>query len=664
MANKTVAVNIDVNAKSLNDLEGDLKGINKQIDQIEESSSKMTVDQKFKGAAGSIKAFAGAVEAAVGATILLGVESKVFEEYERYALGALSFGRGIFDLTEGINDMRESTLLANAATKAQDILNKVTAVSARALGIATNTASTAFKGLKAAIAATGIGLLVVAIGFVIEKLMMMADATDAANAAQKKFNDSIQENVNLLNEQNTAINNTLEQELLRAELAGEAEGELENKRLIAHGDRMLRFDEAEARAKDALTEAKKYGEEEVAAAEKALQQIRDARDNDDRSETNRRLKRSIAIKKQAATDAKAKLEADKKYAKDKAALETKLREETATTQEEFEFNQLDKVSDYYEKLIDEAEKYGFDTTKLELKRQEVLSKLFTEFDNKEFIRQDAYLTEVNSLILASNEAYTDYLIQTGEARAKILESQQYNERERLKEDEDIALEDLRLRFDQELITYVEYLELKEQTENVFTNRSLALKEKQLNQTKELADQEKIIALELNQYKVGLYAQAAGDIAATAAALFEDNKQVAMAAVAIEAAASIAGVVANTAVANARALAELGPVVGAGVVVAQKIAAGASIIAIGIQKGIAIDKISKASKNSSPSTSGGSVSGLGSGGASISRSSSLNQQGPIAQPEASSACMRTYVLAGDVTSDQEANAKLSRKRNIA
>jgi hypothetical protein len=664
MANKTVAVNIDVNAKSLNDLEGDLKGINKQIDQIEESSSKMTVDQKFKGAAGSIKAFAGAVEAAVGATILLGVESKVFEEYERYALGALSFGRGIFDLTEGINDMRESTLLANAATKAQNILNKVTAASARALGIATNTASTAFKGLKAAIAATGIGLLVVAIGFVIEKLMMMADATDAANAAQKKFNDSIQGNVNLLNEQNTAINNTLEQELLRAELAGEAEGELENKRLIAHGDRMLRFDEAEARAKDALTEAKKYGEEEVAAAAKALQQIRDSKDNDDRTETNRRLKRDIAIKKQAADEIRVEREKNKKLKEERDKFEVTLREATASTAEEYEYNELERVNDHYDNLIQQAEKYGFDTAKLELKREQELSRLFTKFEITRELGAEQHLSEMEGIYLESITAYTDYMEAIGSTAKEILRLRHTEEIASLDNQQILEQESLRVRFDQELLTYAEYGELKVKLEEKFANQTAALKAKQLNQIKELADQEKIIALELNAYKVGLYAQAAGDIAATAAALFEDNKQVAMAAVAIEAAASIAGVVANTAVANARALAELGPVVGAGVVIAQKIAAGASIIAIGIQKGIAIDKISKASKNSSPSTSGGSVSGLGSGGAAISRSSSLNQQGPIAQPEASSACMRTYVLAGDVTSDQEANAKLSRKRNIA
>ena len=662
MADKTVAVKIDVNAKSLGELEGDLKGVNKQVDQLESNVAGLSVDQKFKAAQGAIKGFAGAVEAAVGAVGLLGIESKIFDNYERYALATISFGRGIFDMAEGMSDLRESGVLANIMLKSQNALNKVTAASAKALGIATNTASTAFKGLRAAIAATGIGLLVVAIGFAIEKLMMMADATDQAKKATDDFNASLKENEDLLNDQLSSLDAVLQTELLLAEEAGEAEQDLEDKRTDQHGQRMLRYDEAEARAKDALVEARKFGEEEIKNAQDTLDKIEEAREKDERNENNRRIQRRINIKKQAAAEAKIKLDAEDKFQKDKQAFEITYREETATTQEQFEYNELERVNNHYDELIELAEKYGFDVSNIVNKREQELTRLATKQDLIRKQRAEELANEISEINTTKLEDTLRIAQMMGASAQSVLEGQQQLERERLENLAQSELLSLKNRLDAELITIEEYTALKIATEQRYSSATAALKLEQAEQSRLLAEQEKIIALELKDYKVSLARQTGDDISFVLQTLFAENKAVAIAGTTIEAAGAIAGIVSNTAVANARALAELGPIAGVPVVAAQKIAAGASIAAVLAQKGKTIADILKTSKDA-PAGGAGST-GIPSGPSAASGERGDFTQGPVPQPEAASACMRTYVLTGDVTSGIEAEAKLSRKRNIA
>jgi len=143
MAQKEVLIKINVDDKSLEQLTQELKGVGAEIKTIETQTAGLDIEQKFMAADGAIKAFAGAVEAAVGAIGLLGIESKVFEEYERYALAAISFSRGIFDLSEGFQKLKQSTLLATLQT---EIFAKVT---------------------RKALISTGIGALVVALGTVV-----------------------------------------------------------------------------------------------------------------------------------------------------------------------------------------------------------------------------------------------------------------------------------------------------------------------------------------------------------------------------------------------------------------------------------------------------------------------------------------------------------------
>ena len=145
MAKQVVNIDVQVQTKSLNDLEKELAGINEELKQVaigskafDELSTKaqgvtkelekansaaegFTDDKKFMAADGAIKAMAGSVSGVVGALGLLGVESEAFGEMEKKAASAIAVSMGIKDVSEGFNQLRKSTVLAQVAQKAYTV---------------------------------------------------------------------------------------------------------------------------------------------------------------------------------------------------------------------------------------------------------------------------------------------------------------------------------------------------------------------------------------------------------------------------------------------------------------------------------------------------------------------------------------------------------------
>ena len=650
MADKTVAVKIDVNAKSLNDLEGDLKGVNTQIDQIESSASKMTVDQKFQGAAGALKTFAGAVEAAVGATILLGVESEVFEKYERYALGAISFGRGIFDLTEGIKDMRESTLLANIALGAQNLLNKATAVSARALGIATNTASFSMKALKVAIASTGIGLLVVGVGLLIEKLMSLADATDTAKEAQDELNASLERNRKLAENSVKDLEFYGEKEMLLLKERGGTAEEIEKLEQEIFDEKMTRLVEGQAMAEALVYDEEVKDIEEGKRRKDHLRYMNDLVEKSEKQEELRLIQYRIDKKKRQEEDDKQALKDREDFLKDWERL-------TFLSNEERRALQIKQVEIEYLDLLEKAEKYGFSLEEVEKKKNIALTKLKNLFRSEDLQAELAYRTELNALNSDIEQTAID-----------ILEAQTV----RIEENTFIRLQLIQQRYDAENTILqnaqaqeAAQLEIRklngEISETEYQELLLGIQEYYADQTTLLNMRTQNDIVKVNQdaddailqSKLALWAQLAVGFG-NLSQLFEQGTAAAKT-------AALAQIAINTAVGYVQ-----------GLDIAQKSAAGtgpaaafafpifyATQIAAVLGAAVQAKRIlsTKKAGSTAPSTSSPSPSA----GQSALRSV---QQAQIPQVDQASACMRTYVLAGDVTSDQEANAKLSRKRNIA
>jgi len=167
MATKTYKIDIDVESKTLGQLEDELGQINEELKQVDRNSeafknlSKQSqtltaeiektnnaingiqLEDKLQAADGAIKVFGGSLQTVVGTLGTLGIESEVFGEFEEKAASAIAVGMGIKDVSEGFGQFTQ--------------VMKKSGIAAKLFGNTT----------KTALVATGIGAFVVALGLVI-----------------------------------------------------------------------------------------------------------------------------------------------------------------------------------------------------------------------------------------------------------------------------------------------------------------------------------------------------------------------------------------------------------------------------------------------------------------------------------------------------------------
>lgn len=147
MATKTYNIDINVQSKTLGELEDQLAEINEELKQVDRNSDAFkdltkqaqatekelakvnkqiegfTAEDKFMAADGAIKAFAGSLSGAVGLMAAFGIESEAFADFEKQAIGAIALGVGLKDISEGY---RQLSLSFKAATGAQLGFNAAT----------------------------------------------------------------------------------------------------------------------------------------------------------------------------------------------------------------------------------------------------------------------------------------------------------------------------------------------------------------------------------------------------------------------------------------------------------------------------------------------------------------------------------------------------------
>ena len=138
MATKTYKVVIDVDSGDVKQLEKQLQGVSSEIKEIDQEVGGLTMDDKFKAAAGSVKVMAGALAGAVGTLGLFGVESEVFGEFEKKAASAIAVAVGFRDVAEGLYEMRTALKGVTAAqlkANAAALLNPYVAVAAAVVAL-------------------------------------------------------------------------------------------------------------------------------------------------------------------------------------------------------------------------------------------------------------------------------------------------------------------------------------------------------------------------------------------------------------------------------------------------------------------------------------------------------------------------------------------------
>ena len=304
------------------------------IQEARETADLFDPGKKFQALTNTLSAVAGGFAAVQGAIGLFGSESKELEKQLLKVQSALALTQGLSTIADSAKDFQRLNAIVQSSTifmRANAAANTATAATMKALGIAVDTTSTSFRVLKGAIAATGIGLAVIAIGELISAISNYTSAAERAKEAQDKLNESITKSAEgALQAEIDQINRSNDLLIAQAKLRGASEKEIFE---IEQSSRRLRI-AARNRFNKEVADADKQ------AADKNLSEIRKEQDN-------------IVIN-------------DINFQTSEKERKRKLREQEIKEQEEFEKRLLEGRQ--------RAAKAGLDFDKLELERRERLKK--------------------------------------------------------------------------------------------------------------------------------------------------------------------------------------------------------------------------------------------------------------------------------------------------
>ena len=209
------AVQAATKAAELKDAIGDAKAL----------TDAFNPDAKFKAFTSSLSAVAGGFGAVQGAMGLLGTESDQVQQTLLKVQSAMAISQGLQSIGEGIDSFKQLGAVIQNTTIFQKANNAVTVIATKiqqAFGVATVGVGRSFTLLKTAIAATGIGLLVVGLGSLIGKISSWTSSTDSAKAANDRLNATIDEQNRLFEKNRQALQNAREDAILEAKIKGES----------------------------------------------------------------------------------------------------------------------------------------------------------------------------------------------------------------------------------------------------------------------------------------------------------------------------------------------------------------------------------------------------------------------------------------------------------
>ena len=257
----------------------------------------------------------GAFSVATSASALLGDENKDLQETMLKVESAIGLTVGIQSIANALQ--KESALaigINSVATKAQiGFQLAYTAVVGGTTG--------ALKALRVALVSTGVGALVVGLGFLVAKLTESKEATEdnekaleSLTEAQKRFNQSLQSEL-------SGIENSTKARVLRAKIAGQSEAELRDIEKNGEADRATAYDAELKRLDKELQNNKLTAKEYKLLLDQrnklADESLKLAQDRD-----NQQLEFELSLaEKRRGAEEKANKTAEEKLAERKKALE-------------------------------------------------------------------------------------------------------------------------------------------------------------------------------------------------------------------------------------------------------------------------------------------------------------------------------------------------------
>lgn len=608
MATKTYKVVIDVESQDVEKLEQQLKGVSKEVQEINTDVNALEMEDKFRAATGGIKVMTGALSGAVGTLGLLGVESEKFGDFEKKAASAIAVAIGFKDVSEGIFEFATVTKKAGGIVKM--------------FGLTT----------KKALIATGIGAFVVLVGTMIA---YWDEITAAVKKAGSQFGflgtamDGIKAAFNRIIEAARPVLEFLGIIPTLEEAAAEAVRKAAEEAIPALERQIELMKARGATAEEVYKAEKKLAETRLAAAEK----------EEEVEKAAHQLALTVAAEQKRLDD--------EKEARRKAAREERKRQEEEAAREAMENEK--EATDFLKMLKDQELDFlaKTDEEKLALqyeRTQAEIDELITSEEKKAAIKLQAE-ENYQAQLAAIKEAQA--IVEKENLAAKEAELSEILEYYRIQNIEDVfekAQEELRIESERE----VARLQMLGATEAQIAAVKAYYAGQSALIVAEQTAWEKMNAEDKKQFLIEAAAQTFGNLAQI---LGEESK--AGKAAAIGEAIIRTYQAANAAYASLAVIPIVGPALGA-IAAAAAVAAGIANV-----KKIKSTKVYGGGSGGGPPIPGGG--GAATGAPSFNLASSQAVSAP--QPENTTPTVRAYVLSGDARSAEEADAKLNSRRSL-
>ena len=658
MADKTVKIKVDVETdvepslKQLRELKRQLKEtaagsaeftvLQRQIDDVQDSlAGARTGAGNFADVLGRLPGPIGAIGGQAAGTI------QTLKQFGGLKLGNIQ--ASFTELSNDIGDIVTGFGNLTGITKVYTVLNGFLAKSFVAVGVGEAAAATGAKAFAAALTATGIGAIVVALGLLVTTLMNYADAAERAAETQKKLNEARKEmNAEALTVEQAALKRSIDLLTSEAKLRGASQKEI--------------FElEQQGRRLNLRAQERYYNElssKDSDEGRKTLENIKNLQTDIKVADNNFRASQLEAQKQSG----------QKRIDVNKQLQQKELEDIRKNAKDAFVGLMSDKdkevflVEEKFAQQIALANKYGEDTKLLAQLQQKELSAITEKYNQIELDKKKEQDIKDKEALLKKQEDERGILLLGLQTRLEELDRKNQlsdldfqQDLERLAEQRSILAEQEAIDLQNTELTEFQKTEIRKKYADA--RKGITDAEIETEKAAMMAKQE------INLAYLGLFEQFGtllGQIAGK-------NKALAISGIIIQQASAIGQIIANTAIANAKAAAALPLTLGQPFVTINTISAGLSIASTIAAAAKSIQQI-----NSQPGGSGGGGS-AGGGGAQISAprvagiaAPQINTGGGMNPTQqigetlgAAQKPVRAYVVSGDVSSQQALDRRTSR-----
>ena len=199
--------------KEYDDLVVRLRQAKGEIKDFKEATKGLDPDQRAAKLVNAFQGMTGAIQAAAGAVTLFGGAGEDLQKVEKNLLGIIAIGGGIQQTIEGFND-------------AIDVIGPAFTGLGQTIKAGFIAGATGAQTFKAALISTGIGALIVAVGFLVANFDSLFNSAENAKKAVDALNDSLERELFVINDVNRRKSDEAKIEEARLKSIGATEEQL------------------------------------------------------------------------------------------------------------------------------------------------------------------------------------------------------------------------------------------------------------------------------------------------------------------------------------------------------------------------------------------------------------------------------------------------------